>query len=184
MIQPPSRPAATPTGRPGAWPRDQQDDLVAFYGPLVLGSNGRPTAAWESATLTRIELPYRMQLSWDPTRTIGRLTCHRLVADSLKRIFTTILYAYGSVEAVSEARLDRIGGCYEFRRASGTNRLSPHAFGAAVDLDPEVNLLGKPWEPDAQMIPQRVVRIFAEEGWNWGGNLDPPHCAHFQAAVR
>lgn len=184
MIQPPSRTVQSPTGRPRSWPRELQDDLIAFYGPLVLGSNGRPTAAWESATLTRIELPYRMQLSWDPTRTIGWLTCHRLVAESLKRIFTSILYAYGSGEAVSEARLDRFGGCYEFRRTTGTNRLSPHAFGAAIDLDPEVNVLGKPWDPEARMMPRQVVRIFMEEGWRWGGDFDRPNCAHFQAAVR
>lgn len=163
------------------WPPDQQDDLIDFYGPLTLGTNGRPTAAWESAMLTRIELPYRMLLAWDPSRTIGRLTCHRRVADSLRRVFTAILHSYGSVEAVGAARLDRFGGSYEFRRVSGTSRLSPHALGAAIDLDPEMNVLGMPHDPAIGMMPRRVVQIFKNEGWRWGGDFERPSCAHFQA---
>jgi hypothetical protein len=169
------------SGRLTLWPADQLDALIACYGPLVLGSNGRPTAAWEAAHLTRIELPYRMCLSWDPQRTIGRLTCHRLVADSLKRVLSAILLHYGSGEAIGAAGLDRFGGCYEFRRVTGSERLSPHAFGAAIDFDPARNAPGMAYDPGAGMMPSRVVRLFKEEGWSWGGDSERLSCGHFQA---
>lgn len=164
-----------------SWPRDRHEDLLAFYGPLVLGTNGRPTAAWESAMLTRIELPYRMSLSWDPVRTINRITCHRRVSQSLKRVLQGILQHYGSSDAIEEARLHLFGGCYEFRRVAGSSRLSVHAFGAAIDFDPDRNSLGKAYDPDSGMIPVPVVQIFKDEGWLWGGEFTRPDCMHFQA---
>jgi len=56
--------------------------------------------------------------------------------------------------------------------------------GAGIVLDPENNVLGKPWIEDSGMIPKAVIDIFKAEGWSWGGDLKRPHCAYFEAVNR
>jgi hypothetical protein len=124
--------------------------------------------------------PYPLAASWDPAVTIKRLRCHRRVAESLREILRAILGHYGSLESVRDNRMHLTGGVYNFRRISGSARLSMHSYGAAIDLDPERNPLGKAWEPG--MMPMEVVQIFEDAGWKWGGRVaHRPDCMHFQA---
>lgn len=164
------------------WPREIRSELDAFYGKHVLKADGTPTSAWVKAHLTIIRLPYPMVPSWQPEDTVTRIQCHRLVAESLRTILQQILDHYGSVDSVRSARMQLYGGAYNYRRISGSANLSLHAYGAAIDLDPEHNPLGRAWAPDAGMMPQEVVQIFADQGWKWGGNFHSrPDCMHFQA---
>jgi hypothetical protein len=166
------------------WPADTDLDLNNFYGKHQLGPDGTPSASWERAQLTRIALPYTMVLSWDFSVTIRKLTCHKLVADSLTRIFNAILRHYGTEAAVKTARMHLYGGCYNYRRVSGSARLSTHAWGAGIDLDPDRNPLGTSYNESAGMMPQAVVHIFEAEGWRWGGKFQSrPDCMHFQATA-
>lgn len=165
------------------WPRERPEELEAFYGPLTLGTDGRPTAKWEREHLVSVTTPFPLALAWDPTRRVSRVTCHEKVSDSLDRILKAILAHYGTAEKVARARMHLYGGCYEFRRISGRTALSLHAYGAAVDLDPLSNPLGKAHDPAAGMMPMEVVEIFEEERWTWGGRFrSRPDCMHFQAA--
>ena len=164
------------------WPREKKAELEAFYGKFQLGANGKPTAAWESKNLTRFIAPYPLTLSWDLSKTATRVTCHKNVAESLKGILSAILAHYGSFEEVKKARMHLYGGCYEFRNIGGSDQLSVHSFGAAIDLDPKNNARGLPYKPNAGMMPQAVVEIFKAQGWKWGGNFSTtPDCMHFQA---
>jgi hypothetical protein len=165
------------------WPRDNREELEVFYGRHRLGVDGRPTAAWERDSLMRITLPYPMTLSWDLSVDIRKATCHKKVAESLTNILEQLLDHYGSIQEIKRARMHLFGGCYNFRRVSGSNRLSIHAWGAGIDLDPQKNPLGKPYDESAGMMPKAVVRIFESEGWKWGGRFrSRPDCMHFQAA--
>ena len=127
------------------WPKETPEDLEAFYGKFEFGANGTPTETWKKKNLKTIVTPYPFTLSWDTSLTVSRITCHVLVAESLKRILEAILAHYGSLPAVQQARMHLYGGCYEFRRISGSNKLSTHSYGAGIDLDPEKNALGKPY---------------------------------------
>jgi hypothetical protein len=61
-------------------------------------------------------------------------------------------------------------------------RLSLHAWGAAIDLDPDYNPVGWAWRRDAGMIPMAVVELFEAAGWRWGGQFKGrKDCMHFQA---
>jgi hypothetical protein len=120
-----------------AWPVEEPQALAAFYGAFQLRADGFPTAAWEAANLTTIVAPYPMVAAWDPTVAITRIRCHRLVAESLKGILKGILSHYGTIAAVRKARMHLYGGGYNFRRISGSPQLSLHAYGAAIDLDPD-----------------------------------------------
>jgi hypothetical protein len=55
-------------------------------------------------------------------------------------IFDQTLSHYGEA-SWRKLRLDVFGGCYNLRKMRGGSAWSDHAFGAAVDLDPERNSL-------------------------------------------
>ena len=166
------------------WPRENPKQLEAFYGPLALGADGNPTASWMKTHLTQIATPYPLALAWDPTRRVSKVTCHQHVSQSLESILNAILAHYGTAEKVARERMHLYGGCYQFRRIAGSTSLSMHAYGAAVDLDPIANPLGKAYDPAAGMVPMAVVEIFEGEGWTWGGRFHTRRdCMHFQAAT-
>jgi len=167
-----------------AFPPDNHADLEAFYGRHQLRPDGQPTAAWERDHLTTIPTPYPLTLSWDLAIQVRKVRCHKLVAESLKQVLDEILAHYGSLKAVQTARMHLYGGCYNYRRISGSGRLSTHAWGAGVDLDPDRNPLGVPHSESAGMMPLAVVAIFERHGWRWGGRfVTRPDCMHLQATT-
>lgn len=80
--------------------------------------------------------------------------------------------------------------CFNSRRIRGTTRISMHALGAAVDINPVQNpvVRGGVIRPDeGHTFRQRrvlrpgmivdeseVVSIFAKAGWQWGGHWNNP----------
>jgi hypothetical protein len=168
----------------GVWPPDIQDALERFYGRHELNSMGQPTRAWEKDHLVTIQVPYPLTLAWDVSSTVRKVRCHAKVADSLRAILERILSHYGSIDEVRRARMHFFGGCYEYRRIAGSSRLSTHAWGCAVDFDPDRNPLRKAWNSRDGMMPLDVVAIFEGEGWQWGGRFESrPDCMHFQATA-
>lgn len=151
------------------WPHER--DVVARFGRIELGDDGRPRERWERSALTSISLPFPMRLCYDPTRTVRRLTCHRAVARDLVQILAEILAHYGDAAAVQAAGMDLFAGCYRFGTNALGDRLSMHSYGIAIDLSPDVT--------------EDVVAIFERHGWTWGGRFDRLHESnHFQAAQR
>jgi hypothetical protein len=72
-----------------------------------------------------------------------------------------------------EKYLYHYDGCYNPRFIAGTNTLSNHAFGLAIDLNAAQNQRGTV----GQMNPE-VVAIFKYWGFAWGGDwhyTDPMH---------
>jgi hypothetical protein len=164
-----------------AWPHDDLASLRSFYGEIHLGRDGMPSPEWESSALVTFPAPFPMVASWDTAIPIRKIRCHRLVQPSLQRIMNNLWKSYLTAEERETAGLNMFGGVYAFRRIAGAARLSCHAFGAAIDIDPGRNPLGKPWE--FGMMPLGVVAVFEAEGWEWGGRwTHRPDCQHFQAA--
>ena len=165
-----------------AWPKDTQADLSQFYSAHVLRPDGRPSPQWERDNLQTIDLPYPMVLAWDLSQQVRKMTCHKLVAGSMGRIFAAILAHYGDLDGIKQSRMHLYGGCYNYRRISGSGRLSTHAWGAGIDLDPDRNPMGKAYDEADGMMPQAVITIFENEGWSWGGKFKSRiDCMHFQA---
>ncbi|WP_338663716.1 M15 family metallopeptidase [Pararoseomonas sp. SCSIO 73927] len=166
------------------WPRSSTTDLVAFYGAPDADADGEADARWERDNIIAIPAPWTMVAAWDPKLPIRKIRVHWRVAESLQRVFASILSGYGgSTDRIIAARLHLYGGAYNFRLIRGGSSLSMHAYGAAIDLDPERNGLGKPWKPDSGMMARPVVEAFKAEGWVWGGDWENrPDAMHFQAA--
>lgn len=68
-------------------------------------------------------------------------------------------------------------GGYSWRNVSGTDNLSRHAFGEAIDINPRSN----PWSDRLQTdLPSNINDIATRNGLTWGGNWNKPDTMHFQ----
>lgn len=162
------------------FPRQTVALMNEFYGNPDANGDGRPDAKWEAANLTRIEPPYLMFWSWAPAR-VKTITLHKKCAGAFERALHAVAKEF-TAEQIKLAQLDQCGGAYNFRLMRGGNRLSIHSWGAALDLAPERNWLGRAYDEKLGMMPKRVVEIFSNEGLTWGGKWSRPDAMHFQAA--
>lgn len=99
---------------------------------------GKPNQ--QGSYLTTIDLPYPMRLAWDKETKVKKMRCHKLVAQNFHNVFTDLLEHYG-YEKIVELGIDLFGGCFAFRAMRGGSEWSRHAFGIAIDLDPDRNKL-------------------------------------------
>ncbi|MGQ9920258.1 MAG: M15 family metallopeptidase [Desulfobacca sp.] len=79
-----------------------------------------------------------------------------------------------------------VQGTYNYRRIAGTDRLSPHAWGIAIDLHRGTHWrwgqLLAPRELLTLQVayPQEIVRAFEAEGFIWGGKWYHYDTLHFE----
>ena len=160
------------------WPSQTVSALTKFYGNPV-EKHGQSNKTWEKNNLVLVPVPYRMVLAWDDSKPVKSILIHKKCATSLSIILKAILGEYGSQGAIEDAGMDLFGGSYSYRPIAGSHRLSCHAWGCAIDLDPEHNAIGsRKWS-----MPADVVSIFEAQGWTWGGRWKHrPDPMHFQAA--
>lgn len=82
-----------------------------------------------------------------------------------------------------------IGGTFNWRKISGTNRLSTHSFGMTIDINVKYSNYWQ-WDcncknEDAKLsiknrIPKKLVQIFEKHGFIWGGNWYHYDTMHFE----
>jgi len=72
-----------------------------------------------------------------------------------------------------------VGGGFNWRVISGTERLSPHSFGIAVDLNPAAGTYWQ-WGGKAQAMPWEIVEAFERRGFIWGGRWSHVDSFHFE----
>jgi len=122
-------------------------------------------------------------VSWFGTR----LHVHRLIAPALERVRGRIEAAIAKNPSL-RPWLDRPGGAYVYRPIAGTDRLSAHSFGIAIDIDPkrceywrwDHNLQGNSQKPFLRPIPAALVEAFESEGFIWGGRWYHYDTMHFE----
>lgn len=76
------------------------------------------------------------------------------------------------------------GGGFNFRAIAGTDRLSPHAFGIAVDIRVATASYWR-WDPAGaeryrNTIPAEIVAAFERHGFIWGGRWYHYDTMHFE----
>ena len=153
------------------WPKQDYNSMVNFYGPV--GENQ-----------TKLDLPYPLKLAWEPATQLNRITCHQKVTKSLYTIFEKTKDTYGHKNIVA-LKLDLFGGCLNVRKMRGGSAWSIHAWGAAVDLDPDRNKLK--WGKDKAVFAAAEYndfwKIVEAEGWVSLGRARNYDWMHFQAAL-
>ena len=150
------------------WPL--QKDCMKFYGKP--GTNQ-----------VKCELPFEMVLAWDPKSKLKSYSCHKLVKESMERIWQRTFDNYG-YEKIKELRLHYFGGCLNVRKMRGGSSWSMHSWGIAIDIDPDRNDLHTSWKNAQMSKPEykKFVQFWYDEGFiNLGleANYDS---MHFQAA--
>lgn len=120
----------------------------------------------------KVQLPAPLPLSWDPATTVTRFGCHELVKAPMQAAFDEV-YRRGLWE-----HLEDYGGCFNVRRARGLTKLSTHSWGIAVDVAVRNNPLSR-----RPVLDARIVAIFEDVGFTWGGRWSRPDGMHFQWAT-
>lgn len=122
--------------------------------------------------------------------------CPTLVHQKIQ--FSTINGANLALEKVSaeldqhpewKAYLTNIGGTFNWRLISGTQRLSAHAFGITIDINTSYSNYWQ-WDcgcknEDAPLgyknrIPMGIVEVFEKHGFIWGGRWKHYDTMHFE----
>lgn len=129
----------------------------------------------------------------------GDIEVHELVSDEVVKIFDEIKDLGFIIEKVNtidnynysdegSVRDNNTSG-YNFRFVSGTNKLSDHAVGLAIDINPALNPWVHPsalsifkYDPSVEgtiVVGDGVCKIFEKYGWSWGGDWKNPDYQHF-----
>lgn len=84
--------------------------------------------------------------------------------------------------------VENIGGTYNFRKIAGTERLSMHSFGIAMDINVAKSRYWR-WDKEEKNqkelnsmheIPQKIIDIFEKHGFIWGGKWYHYDTMHFE----
>jgi len=151
------------------WPHQDASALNIFYGD-PLGTGGEANPKWEAGNIGYWKPPYPKGLR------IHR-RCHQAFTDAFTDALQTLGHDY-----IMANRLDISGGAYNYRVERGGSRLSVHAWGCAIDMDPAHNPFPARWRKG--MIDPKFCEILEKHGFTWRGrnaDIDP---MHFQLANR
>lgn len=134
----------------------------------------------------------------------GQLVVHRRLREELREIFLIMKASRFPLARVipivhyqwsDEASMaDNNASAFNYRLVSGTDRLSRHASGLAIDINPRQNPVvyadGRSLPTGAKYLPAAggaIVRegpigqAFLSHGWLWGGDFKPsPDYHHFE----
>jgi len=79
--------------------------------------------------------------------------------------------------------LKPIGGTFKWRKIAGTNRMSVHSFGAAIDINVKYSAYWR-WNKGKyryqNKIPLSIVKVFEKHGFIWGGRWYHYDTMHFE----
>lgn len=106
------------------------------------------------------------------------------------------IVAYGWDDDAS--MVDNNCSAFNYRLILGTDRLSKHSFGSAIDINPVQNpyyardgniypphAIHDPTAPGTLVSGSDAVEIFIQRGWEWGGHWEEPiDYQHFQKLPR
>jgi hypothetical protein len=109
----------------------------------------------------------------------GRVLVNRKVARDLKRVVADLK----RLPAKYQKYLVPIGGTFKWRKIAGTNRLSVHSFGAAIDINVKYSAYWR-WSKGKyryqNRIPYEIVKAFERHGFIWGGKWYHYDTMHFE----
>jgi len=139
--------------------------------------------------------------SFDELRHQGQMLVDKALEDDVYEIFELIeklKFPVGKVIPIvayrwedGDSMADNNSSGFNFRVIEGTNKLSLHSFGRAVDINPVQNpviypagliapegAVYRPQNKGTFTAGNAIVREFIKRGWHWGGNFEQPKDYH------
>lgn len=152
-------------------PPDGYSELVKMFGDIrpYIKKDGTLGPAWEEDQIVRIQLPEAVPYAFDPRVVISRVTAHRLLADTVVEMHSTI-HGRGLWHLMGP-----YGGGFVYRaNRNASAKISTHAWGVAFDWDP----VGFP-NGSTKRRPIELSEIIKSYGFTMGedfhGTKDPMH---------
>ena len=131
----------------------------------------------------------------------GLLVLEKQDADSVKKVFELLLKDSFPIQSIipvnafgwdddSSMRANNTS-CFNYRPATGSGRLSEHAYGLAIDINPRYNPFVKgdkiypsngeysDTNPGTIFAGDPVIQYFADIGWKWGELKNSKDYQHF-----
>lgn len=142
----------------------------ARYGAIVDGEWPR-----ESRFMGKVHVPFDLVPHLTNTATGRRTTGIYInldLAPALEQALANVV-SRGLHES-----LKSFDGSFNIRTIRGSNVISTHAYGLAIDINAKGNGLGE--EPT---IDRDLVKCFTDAGWTWGGTFSRRDGMHFQIAA-
>jgi hypothetical protein len=154
------------------------EGILAVYG-RPFDDEGELDKTWYAENTRLFNLPVDLRLSWKPEVYVSRIRTHKLVGDAMIDALAEIAWQYR--DRLHIDGLDMLGGTYNYRFKRGGRNLSTHAWGIAIDLNPQIGGLGD--VEAARLYPKPIIDAFTKRGFMWGGSWTVPDAMHFQAAA-
>ena len=144
--------------------KDTFGDITQF-----IESDGTLSQEWEDQYLDHVPLPFPIKLAWNQESEVTKIWCHKLMVPVFEQVFQVI------VDQNLILTVQTYGGCFEYRAQRGSTKVSTHAWGIAIDLNPLTNEQGTTGNQDP-----RLTQVFTDAGFTWGGTFtgkrqDPMH---------
>lgn len=152
------------------------NEIIATFGDIqsFIEPDGTLAPLWQTQFLDHAILPFSLPLDWNRAVTVDKILCHKLMVPVFEQVFQQI------VAQDLQAKVLTYGGCFMYRSQRTGAKLSTHAWGIAIDLNPSTNQQGTPGDMDAG-----VIQVFRNNGFEWGGDWPLPRRdgMHFQFAT-
>jgi hypothetical protein len=149
-------------------------EIKKYYGDpaAYLRVDGGIHPSWERMMLDYVHLPESLPLGWDRTIKVSRIRVHSKLVQPLSTLLKEIH------DFALWDKLQTFDGSYAWRPSRGSQKLSTHCWGIALDLNAMTNGLGEKGDMDPA-----IIEIFKHHGWTWGGEWSRSDPMHFQACT-
>lgn len=191
----------SPVSGQNAFSTDNAFSIDTISDAVFARMQGRSFPA--SCTVSRQDLRYLRLLHRNAEDSIcqGELVCNESIAEDLLDIFRQLYEAHYPIERIrliddyeaddERSMSDNNSSCFCFRTIAGTNKLSKHALGLAVDINTRYNPYvrkdrdgrqlvspenGKSYANRSLASPYKIEygdlchRLFLQHGFTWGGS--------------
>jgi hypothetical protein len=168
-------------------------EIEATFGNPA-NSDGTLNEAWEEANIRRVAPPGGWRLFYQADAglvPVSGIRMHRLLEDTFVAVLNDVWNfaknksGNGANDDAIRAwlhkrRLDQHAGGFNFRKITGGQKLSLHAYGIAIDWDAEHNPRKKPL---TRTLPDWWYNIWKAHGWADGRHFPVPDPMHVQFAT-
>ena len=201
--------------------KSELDDVVLVSNPIFVKSEITDSikarmegkSMKENTDISYEDLSYLTitYLDYNGNTKQGEMVVHKKLADEVLAIFKDIYNAKFPIEKMNlvdnynandhSSMVANNSSAFCYRTIAGTNKVSKHGMGVAIDINPFYNphvlkSSGKVNPSEASKYANRslnakgmikkndaVYRAFTSRGWTWGGNWNNPDYQHFEKSI-